>query len=100
MHGCFSGKNPVFPKWAVMWHFRGLLAQNGQSNRVISILLIHEKPSVLKLNSIFQNPNKKFNHGVLFFRYLLTNKYVQVVVVVVCIYNSALVRPLEYTLVY
>ena len=39
MHGRFSGKNPVFPKWARMWYFRGLMAQNGPSNRVIPILL-------------------------------------------------------------
>ena len=39
VHCRFSGKNPVFPKWALMWYFRGLLAQNGPSNRVISILL-------------------------------------------------------------
>ena len=39
VHGRFSGKNPVFPKWALMWYFRGLMAQNGPSNRVIPILL-------------------------------------------------------------
>ena len=37
--GRFSGENLVFPKWALMWYFRGLLAQNGPSNRVISLIL-------------------------------------------------------------
>ena len=35
----FAGKNLVFPKWALKWYFRGLMAQNGPSNRVIPILL-------------------------------------------------------------
>ena len=39
MRGRFSWKNLVFPKWALMWYFRGLMAQNGPYNRVIPILL-------------------------------------------------------------
>ena len=37
--GRFSGKNLVFSKWALMWYFRGVMAQNGPSNRVIPILI-------------------------------------------------------------
>ena len=34
----FREKSSFFPKWALMWYFRGLMAQNGPSNRVIPIL--------------------------------------------------------------